>query len=129
MTTIEIDIPREWWWSANDRLHWAPLAKRKSWCRKAGATTGHGVRLGYDTATVRAYVAYPKGTGRADPHNVASTVIKAVIDGLVTDAGILPDDDSKHLLVIPDRDTNTCTKNYRLRLVFSERIGRPGEVA
>ncbi len=122
MTTITIDIPREWWWSANDRLHWAIVAKRKRWCRHAAALVGHGVSLGYDRATVRVYVAYPKGTGRADPHNVASTVVKAVIDGLVTDAGLLPDDDSAHLLVIPDRDTNTCTRGYRVRLVFEEAL-------
>lgn len=121
MTQILIDIPREWWWSANDRLHWAVIAKRKRPCRQAAALIGRGVRLGYDNAQVTAYVAYPKGTGRADPHNVASTVIKAVIDGLVTDAGLLPDDDHRHLLVIPDRDTNTCTRNYRIRLVFEPR--------
>lgn len=119
MTTIEIDVPREWYMSANQRLHWAVKARQTRWLRQLGSNTGKGVRLGYDKARVIAYVAYPKSTGRADPGN-SSPTIKAIIDGLI-DAGPLPDDDHKHL-VGPDyrRDTNTCTAQYRVRLVFSE---------
>ena len=120
-TTLTIDIPRDWWWSANDRLHHQVIARRKRWCRQAAAATAHGVRLGYEHAALTAYVAYPKGTGRADPGNVVSTVIKALIDGCVTDAGMLPDDDHRHLIG-PDarRDTNTTGRHYRVRLVWAE---------
>lgn len=125
MTTIEIDIPREWWWSANDRLHWAVKARNTRWLRQKAAVLARPVSLGYDRARVTAFVAYPKGTGRADPGNVVSTVIKALIDGCVTDAGLLADDDSKRLIgPDPRRDTNTCTKDYRVRLVFTEEPGR-----
>lgn len=122
MTTIEIDVPREWWWSANDRPHWAVKARNTRWLRQKAALLARPVSLGYDRAHVTAYVAYPKGTGRADPGNVVSTVLKALVDGCI-DAHVLPDDDHKHVIgPDPRRDTNTCTANYRVRLVFEEAV-------
>lgn len=120
MTTLTVTIPRAWWLSSNLRLHWAEKARRTRWLRNLAATTAHGMTLGGGQYRVTAHIAYPKGaTGRVDPNNAAATT-KALIDGCV-DAGLLVDDDARHLLG-PDhrRDTNTCTADYRVRLVFVE---------
>jgi hypothetical protein len=116
---IVIDIPRDWWLTSNQRLHWSEKARRTRWLRKLAASKADAVVIA-GPCRVTAFVAYPRGaTGRVDPNNVAPTT-KALIDGCV-DAGMLADDDAKHLLG-PDhrRDTNTCTSNYRVRLHFSE---------
>jgi crossover junction endodeoxyribonuclease RusA len=118
VTALIIDVPRDYWLTSNGRYHWAVKAQRTRWLRHLGTIAGRDV----DDITTRvrcvAWIAYPKGaTGRADPANAAPT-IKALVDGLV-DAGVLVDDDSEHL-VGPDfrRDVNTCTANYRVRLIF-----------
>jgi crossover junction endodeoxyribonuclease RusA len=116
--TLTIAVPREFWLTSNGRYHWAEKARRTRWLRQLAATSARDVSLAGGQYRVTAYVAYPKGaTGRVDPNNAAPTT-KALIDGCV-DAGMLADDDAKHLLG-PDhrRDTNTCTSNYRVRLVF-----------
>lgn len=119
MTTITITVPRSFWLTANGRYHWAEKARRTRWLRHLAKIETRAVRLGYSRALVTAFVSYPKGTGRVDPNNAAPTT-KALIDGCI-DAGLLPDDDHRHVLG-PDhrRDTNTCTSDYRIRLVFSE---------
>ena len=78
-------------------------------------------------ALVRVYVAYPKGTGRADPGNMAPTV-KPLIDGL-TVAGLWEDDDSRHL-VGPDyrRDPNNPDRrHWTVRIHITETATTEGE--
>jgi len=121
MTTITLDIPRDWWLTSNGRLHRMVEAQRKRWLRQLAASVARGVTLapaGCQQYRAVAWIAYPRGaTGRTDPNNAHPTT-KAIIDGFV-DAGLLADDDSKHLLG-PDhrRDVNTCTSDYRVRIVF-----------
>jgi len=118
MDTITLDIPRAWWWTANDRLHWAQRAQRTRWVRQMAAHAARGTRK-HSRADINAYVAYPR-QNRADPSNVAATVLKAAIDGLV-DAGVLPDDDSEHLPALTiRRDPPTGRAGvYRVRLVLT----------
>lgn len=118
MDTVSLDVPRDWWWTANDRLHWAQRAKRTRWVRQAAAVAARGART-RRRADIHAYVSYPRNN-RADPSNVAATVLKAAIDGLV-DAGVLPDDDSEHLPAVTiRRDPPTGrTGIYRVRLVLT----------
>lgn len=84
------------WINANHRMHWAPKAAlTKNWRARARALAQvHKLPLmtrAHITATVH------KTTGRAyDVANLYPT-IKAVVDGLVTDYGLLPDDDNAHL--------------------------------
>ena len=95
--TLPIDIPRTCWWSANDRLHWRARATRTKRLRETAAIAWQ--QAGHPTFTrahITATVHYP-GDYRADPANIISTVIKAIVDGVV-DAGALPDDDHAHLI-------------------------------
>jgi crossover junction endodeoxyribonuclease RusA len=96
MSLPPIEIPPGVWISANDRRHWADLARATRALRLLGAKHAHtnGLRdLG--TTHVAAFIGYPRG-GRADPSNAAPTV-KALVDGL-TDAGCWPDDDHTNVI-------------------------------
>lgn len=95
-TTIEVSIPTELWLSANQRLHWAPKAKRTRALRAKGfvAARTNGLR-DIGTAHIAAFIGYPRNA-KADPSNAAPTV-KALIDGMV-DAGVWPDDDHVHVI-------------------------------
>lgn len=110
MQRLEINIPRDAWWSANNRFHWANVARRKKQVRTLSRVLA-GLKLKpVKTCDLTAIVSIPTGA-RFDPHNVGSTVIKAAIDGLV-DAGILLDDDKDHLTSV--------------RVVAGEKTGRTG---
>lgn len=82
--------------TANQRLHHMERARRSKLARNAGAMT---VLAWNAPAMTRAHVtvtvSWPDGR-RRDVHNLFPT-IKAHIDGFV-DAGLLPDDDDKHLI-------------------------------
>ena len=97
MSRIEFDIPESQWLTANQRLHWAEKARRTRFLRTLARLEARRQHLlpSVGTVWVVAEIQYP-GTGRADPAN-ANPTIKALIDGM-TDAGIWPDDDSKHLI-------------------------------
>lgn len=119
MSTLELEIPRDWWMTSNQRLHWAAKAKRTRWIRQAATHAAKTQRVPrYRAADVTAYIAYPRNN-RADPDNAHPTV-KAAIDGLV-DAGIFPDDDSEHVTgTTYRRDAPTGrTGIYRVRLVLT----------
>lgn len=101
MITLTIPAPcdagnKAQWINANHRMHWAPKAAlTNNWRARARALAQvHKLPLmtrAHITATVH------KTTGRSyDVANLYPT-IKAVIDGLVTDYGLLPDDDNAHL--------------------------------
>ena len=94
---IEFDIPESQWLTANQRLHWAEKARRTRFLRTLARLEARRQHLlpSVGPVWVVAEIQYP-GTGRADPAN-ANPTVKALIDGL-TDAGIWPDDDSKHLI-------------------------------
>lgn len=96
MTTLTFDIPDELWLSANDRLHWAPTAKRTRGLRDMGRLVARSEKVrDLGPSLVVARIGYPRN-GKADPANAAPTV-KALIDG-ITDAGAWPDDDSTNVL-------------------------------
>lgn len=96
MTTLTFTIPADLWMSANDRMHWAPKAKRTRGLRETGYAVAMEQAPGTPgTCHVAAFIGYPRG-GKADPANAAPTV-KALIDGLV-DAGVWPDDDSTYVI-------------------------------
>jgi hypothetical protein len=116
---IVLDLPRSLWWSANGREHWARRAAKTSAVRLLAKAAAMGTER-FQVATLDVQVHYPTDA-QADPHNVASTVLKAAIDGVV-DAGILPDDSSKHLTAVTiSRGPKTSVKGiYRLTLTLEE---------
>ena len=96
MTTLRLDIPDTWWTSSNDRLHWAQRATRTRHIRQYAALRARAEHVPtYDVALIIARIQYPTAR-KADPFN-AAPVIKAAVDGLV-DAGVFPDDDSRHVI-------------------------------
>lgn len=118
MTELTIELGRNDWHSANDRLHWANKAKRTARIREAAAHAADGLPR-FNRAHIIANIGYPRA-GRADPSN-AFPVIKAALDGLV-DAGIFEDDDSEHILGPTfRRDPNTGRPGiWRIRLEIQE---------
>ena len=116
---IVLDLPRSLWWSANDRLHWRARADKTAAVRVLAKAAARGTER-YQRAVLDVQVHYPTNA-RADPHNVASTVIKAAIDGIVS-AGVLPADDDKHLTAVTiSRGPKTSVAGiYRLTLTLEE---------
>lgn len=95
--SLIIPVPPGEWISANGRLHWAARARRTRRLRGRACWLARHHRLAPAgvQARVIATITYPR-PGRADPANSAPTV-KAIVDGL-TDAGVWPDDDSRHVI-------------------------------
>ena len=119
-TEITVDIPREWWLSSNQRLHWAAKAKRTAAIREATKIAARNAALPtFNVVHVCAWIGYPRA-GKADPSN-AAPVVKAALDGL-TDAGLWPDDDSEHVIAVEyRRDTGTKRPGiHTLRLTITE---------
>ena len=122
--TVTVDIPKAFWLTSNMRLHWAAKAKRAAWIRaRAGYVALHELRNcalePMLAADVTVWVGYPANR-RQDADNSAPAV-KACIDGIVTDAGLLPDDDATHRPATTyRRDQPTGRPGwYRLRLEFT----------
>ena len=117
--TIVVDLPATAWWSANARLHWAARARKTRAVRLLTRAAARGVEV-MNAARASVVVHYPTRS-RADPHNVASTVVKAAIDGVV-DAGALPDDDDTHLTAVQiSRGPTTGRRGiYRLTITLEE---------
>lgn len=84
------------WISANDSLHWAEKARYVRTWRMTGAVHARKERLPkLERAQIDAWI--HKTTNRKyDAANLQGT-LKALVDGMVTDYGLLPDDDNAHL--------------------------------
>lgn len=103
MTTrhLEIQVATGMILTLNQRLHWAAKAKRTRDLRFIGWAAYrqkfHANRVGpdMDRARVTVQVTYPDKR-RRDVHNLMPT-LKALVDGFI-DAGMLPDDDDRHLV-------------------------------
>lgn len=95
MTVLDLDfaIPQRHVLTLNQRLHWRPKADITAALRLIGQRAGRDTTR-YQAAHAVVTVTWPDRR-RRDAHNVMPTV-KALIDGLV-DAGVLPDDDDRHL--------------------------------
>ncbi|MFJ5106673.1 MULTISPECIES: hypothetical protein [unclassified Glutamicibacter] len=85
------------WLNLNVNLHWAPRNRRAQAWRHGAHIYARQAKLpkGLQRVQVDAYV-WKKTRVRYDPHNLMPT-LKPVIDGLVTDYGLIPDDSSEYL--------------------------------
>lgn len=80
----------------NDRNHWSKATSKRRTIRQLAEQTARFSRAPrLERARLVVEIAFPDRR-RRDPHNYMATV-KPIVDGLV-DAGVLPDDDAKHLL-------------------------------
>ena len=79
--------------SANSRFsHWAVRAKQVREIRQTAALLARSKRLPKDADHLLVQLTYvPRDKRRRDPSNLMPTQ-KAIIDGLVQDYGLLPDD-------------------------------------
>ena len=94
--TIPVDLKFEAL-SANGRVHWAVRqARTKALRDKAKVLTCAAHIPLMNRAHLTVTVHWPDRR-RRDVANLSPT-IKALIDGMVSDAGLLPDDDDKHLI-------------------------------
>lgn len=113
-------IPNAQWLSSNQRLHWAPKAKRTAWIRNTfrGLSAGHMPIERH--VHIVAHIGYPTAA-KADPANAYPSV-KAAVDGCVT-AGLLVED-SHEWVTGPDmrRDhTKAPRGTHTVRLEIIER--------
>jgi crossover junction endodeoxyribonuclease RusA len=94
--TLTLTIPRRLILSSNDRRHYHDARRRVAELRALAAYTARSLQLRpMPAATVDVAIAYPDRR-RRDAPNLWPTV-KPLLDGIVTDAGILPDDDDEHI--------------------------------
>lgn len=118
--TLILEIPANLWQSSNQRLHHMERARRTKQVRTlAGWQARKQLTPERGPVHVMAFISSPTKR-KADVGNAYPTV-KACVDGALTDAGILPDDNDDHL-VGPDlrRDGPTRTPGlYRVRLVIT----------
>ena len=115
--TVTLDVPKALWWTSNSRIHPHARARNTRAIRDMACLLARGQRIPtMPRVRIVAHVSYPRA-GRADPANVVGTVVKAAVDGLV-DAGVLPDDDSRHVIgPDPRRGPDTRTPGlWRVRL-------------
>lgn len=94
--TISVDVHATYWLTSNQRHHWAVKARRTATVRMLARHAARGLPV-VERCRVTAAIGYPTAS-KADPSNAAPTV-KACLDGL-TDAGVWPDDDSRHVLAV-----------------------------
>ena len=97
MTRIAmIDVPAPCQFiNSNQRLHRMAQAKLTKTWRNATALAAHGTQPFAGQVRIIAHIYKPRN-GRYDPNNLWPT-IKACVDGIV-DAGVLVDDDHKHVI-------------------------------
>lgn len=94
---LRVDIPPNEWLTDNARLHWAAKSRRVRALRLRASYLAHDWDTSPRSGRVRIIATIITRTRtRFDPTN-ADAAVKPILDGIV-DAGILPDDDSTHLI-------------------------------
>lgn len=117
--TIVVDVPADLWFTSNNlrgsHHRWTPKIRALRAIGKAAAIKAGSPR--FEVAALWVKVGYPTNT-KADPPNIAGTVAKALIDGFV-DAGVLPDDDSRHIVATTYERGPKCAKGvHRMEFLF-----------
>lgn len=107
--------------TSNQRLHWRPEHNIRQQLRAAAAELAATRRLPRLERAAVFYVLHPRPLSRKrDPGNWAPTV-KAYVDGLVTDGGLLPDDSHEFLMgPTPVMGAPVTTGFARMTLVVVE---------
>ena len=109
--TLTVDIPKTEWMTDNSRLVWAAKARRVAALRHRSKWLARAQGLHPEQCPVRIVATIVTRTRTVfDPNNAAAAT-KPIIDGLV-DAGVLPADDSTHV-VGPDHRRGTADPAMR----------------
>lgn len=126
--TLTIVAPCEFL-SANQRHHWTKKSYLTKCWRNAAAWAARSRRIAPFTTQVDVLVIVHKADRserRWDPANIAEPTGKALLDGLV-DAGVLKDDDHKHLRRKASERGEPKTRNA-ITLVITE-VAEAGDAA
>ena len=93
--TVQSELPML---NLNQRLHWAKKAQLTKHWRRLALVNAMAADLPRNLDRVHIIAHVVKPTNRQyDVHNLMPT-LKACVDGLVTDYGLLPEDTNKHLI-------------------------------
>lgn len=115
---LDIPQPTKQWLNLNGRTHWRSRHRlNKAWIELTWATARNAGLPALNRIYVIAEVFYTDRR-RRDTHNLMPT-FKAAIDGLVK-AGIIPDDNDKHLIGPFPKASPTIVKTQTLRLHIIE---------
>jgi len=115
--------------NANQRIHWTKRNYLTQTWRTAAAWAARARKIAPFTTQVDVLVIVHKASragGRWDPANIADPTGKALIDGLV-DAGVLADDDHKHLRYKSSGRGESLSRNA-ITLVITE-VAEAGDAA
>jgi crossover junction endodeoxyribonuclease RusA len=94
---LHFELPRSLVINANDRTHWAPKAEVTRNLRAMGARAAKDCES-MDKATILIRIGWPDKRHR-DADNLSPTT-KALIDGIVGDGGLLPNDSDRHIVSV-----------------------------
>ena len=93
--TVSSELPML---NLNQRMHWAKKAQLTKHWRRLAYVNAMAAELPTNLGRVHIVAHVTKPTNRQyDVHNLMPT-LKACVDGLVTDYGLLPDDTNQHLI-------------------------------
>lgn len=120
---LHFELPKALILNANQRMHWAEKARITKNLRAMGAIAARQVEP-MERAHLTIRVGYSDNR-RRDDHNLMPTY-KALIDGIVGDGGLLPDDDREHLTG-PDLRSHVAGKTGILVLDFEFRSVDSGD--
>lgn len=115
---ITVNVPRDLLLTANHRHHWSKKARATRTLRQLGMYLAkQSDTAPMERARLEVTIHWPNRQ-RRDAHNLAPTV-KALVDGMTADAGLLPDDDDTHLIG-PDLrvSEDLCDKRFAAVLIF-----------
>jgi len=94
---IQLAISRDVVLTSNQRKHWATKARHTKVIRDMAYVIAlHERPQKMQAATCEAVIKWPKLSRTRDSHNLQPTV-KAALDGVIGDYGLLPDDSDKYL--------------------------------
>lgn len=119
---LHFELPKALILNANQRMHWAPKAAIVRNLRAMGKIAARGCTP-MDRAHLIVRVGWPDKRAR-DVDNISPT-IKALVDGIVGDGGLLPGDDDAHLIG-PDKRPYVAGKTGILVLDFEFHSVDPG---
>lgn len=117
--TVSVVLPVDWVLTANGRYHHMVRANCTRKIRAAFANAADGIAPLTTPVTATYLLEFKRGHRRDSP-NWAPT-FKAALDGFATDAGVLPDDDDKHVrpTVIQPHEVDNQLPDQHIRLTIT----------
>ncbi|MDQ8040612.1 hypothetical protein RDI86_01960 [Cellulosimicrobium sp. XJ-DQ-B-000] len=120
--SVSVVLPVEWVLTANGRYHHMVRANRTRHIREAFAHAADGIAPLTPPVTAEYQLEFKRGHRRDSPN--WAPMFKAALDGFATDAGVLPDDDDRHVrptVIQPHEvDNQLPAQHIRLTITLTE---------